>query len=260
VLKNIFMDVKSPEQGCNELLKAWSNDSIKIVVIEPNLVLNDVKAYYESLFPLLGSPAKLAEDASIIDRNSQRNGAVWMEIRFDPKIKDAYRHSSEAQPLHTDGSYIPDFPNSSLLCCVANAGEGGETVFIDAAAVVSILEKEDKELFDFLSSTIVPHSRSGDTKNQYVIYNDNNIWRVNWNYFCVENNLDVETLRFVERFHLFLKNNQSINSQLLSVKLQPGQAVLWKDNEVFHGRNSFSAVKESERFIWKCAFDVGNFN
>jgi alpha-ketoglutarate-dependent taurine dioxygenase len=253
------MDVKNPKQGCKELLKAWSNDSIKVVVVEPNAVLKDVKAFYESLFSALGSPAELAEDATINDRNSQRTGGVWMEIRYDPNIKDAYRHSSEAQPLHTDGSYIPDFPNSSLLCCVANAGEGGETVFIDAADVVSALENEDKELFTYLSSTIIPHSRSGDTRNQHVIYNDNGIWRVNWNYFCVAKNIDDDSRRFVERLHLFLKNSKRINNKLLSVKLQPGQAVLWKDNEVLHGRNSFTAAKDSERFIWKCAFDVGNF-
>jgi hypothetical protein len=36
--------------------------------------------------------------------------------------------------------------------------------------------------------------------------------------------------------------------------------VLWKDDELLHGRNGFKATQTSERFIWKCAFDVGVYS
>ena len=36
-------------------------------------------------------------------------------------------------------------------------------------------------------------------------------------------------------------------------------AVTWKDREVLHGRNAFVASAASERFLWKCAVDVGVF-
>ena len=54
--------------------------------------------------------------------------------------------------------------------------------------------------------------------------------------------------------------NYLIKEKTIAVKLLPGDAVTWKDNFVLHGRNSFVANNESERFIWKCSIDIGEFN
>jgi len=43
------------------------------------------------------------------------------------------------------------------------------------------------------------------------------------------------------------------------IKLAPGDAVVWKDERLLHGRNAFQADKMGERFLWKCAVDVGVF-
>ena len=51
-----------------------------------------------------------------------------------------------------------------------------------------------------------------------------------------------------------------VNERIKAVLLTPGDAVTWKDREVLHGRNAFVANRESERFIWKCAIDIGNFD
>src|SRR3546814_11115164 len=81
-------------------------------------------------------PVAGVEDEILGSRDQQRTGEIWMEVRYDPQHPDAYRHSANAQPLHTDGSYIPSFPNATLMACVANAGAGGETTFIDADDLV----------------------------------------------------------------------------------------------------------------------------
>ena len=260
MFKTISIDPNSPNQGCKDFLSAWENNETKVVVLDPISDVSNVKDFYESLFPQLGTVAPFAEDATIGDRESQRTGEAWMEIRYDPKIQNAYRHSSEAQPLHTDGSYIPDFPNSSLLCCVANAGQGGETTFINGIDVVNALQAEEPELLSYLTTNVVPHARSGDSRFDKIINKVGDIWKVNWNYYCVDGNVEPDAKEASEKFHEFLKTSPTILSKTIAVKLKPSQAILWKDNEVLHGRNSFSANMESERFIWKCAFDVGNFS
>jgi len=259
MFKKVNIPIEHPKDGCDNILKVWSDDKIKVVVASPDKTIKDVKIFYESIFPFLGRPAHLAEDAMIKDRSNQRTGEIWMEIRFDPKIKNAYRHSKNAQPLHTDGSYIPDFPNSSLLCCVTNSVSGGETVFIDADLIVSILKKEDLKTFEYLASNEIIHSRSGDFCKEKVLRKNNGKWLINWNYYCIDNNETKETKKIVQKFFDFLKNNHVINENLLNIKLNPGEAVMWKDNEVLHGRNSFKASSVGDRFIWKCAFDIGNF-
>ena len=82
--------------------------------------------FYDNLLPYLGK-AFLAEDASINDKTI-KGRELWSEIRFDPSFKDAYRHSANAQPLHTDGSYS-SFPNASLMCCIKNEVEGGDSIY-----------------------------------------------------------------------------------------------------------------------------------
>src|SRR5262245_21944335 len=63
-------------------------------------------------------------------RTGRSTGEKWNEIRYDPAIQNAYRYSSNAQPLHTDCSYTP-FANDGIMFffCISQARTGGETVF-----------------------------------------------------------------------------------------------------------------------------------
>jgi alpha-ketoglutarate-dependent taurine dioxygenase len=56
-----------------------------------------------------------------------------------------------------------------------------------------------------------------------------------------------------------LQTDPGIKAKTQSVKLMPGDAVTWKDRELLHGRNAFVANQTSERFLWKCAIDIGQF-
>jgi alpha-ketoglutarate-dependent taurine dioxygenase len=62
-----------------------------------------------------------------------------------------------------------------------------------------------------------------------------------------------------DRFFDYLATSPLVRSHIQAVKLAPGDAVTWKDRRVLHGRNGFLATQESERFLWKCAIDVGQF-
>ena len=78
-------------------------------------------------FSEIGTFLHIAEDAREKDRSKGRTGEVWCEVRNDSSIKNAYRHATIAQPLHTDGSYIPSY-SSSIMACVSSAAVGGEPI------------------------------------------------------------------------------------------------------------------------------------
>jgi alpha-ketoglutarate-dependent taurine dioxygenase len=241
-----------------QLLKTWEQHKVmhlQMLDLTPEYTLE----YYNQLLPQLGTPYSLAEDVTVGDRTQQRTGEVWVEVRYDANYPNAYRHSANAQPLHTDGSYVANFPNASLMCCVANAAVGGETVFLDTDCLVSILQAEYPQLLSDLQTVTVPHTRSGDRRNLPVLRRDLGRWLVNWNYYCVDLQADGRVLELRETFQSFLLNSPQIRESLVPVKLQPGDAVLWKDDECLHGRNAFEAHTTSERFLWKCAIDVGVF-
>lgn len=256
----VNIDIHNPSKGCKKILDLWINPEVKVIVTHINSKLNNVKSFYESLFPLLGRPAFLAEDGTDPSkRDDQRTGEIWMPIMYDPDVKDAYRHSKNPQPLHTDGSYIEGFPNSSFLCCVRNAAEGGETVFIHADDIMELLKSKKPELFEFFTNNIVPHARSGDRRMEKFLNLDTNPRLLNWNYYCIDTDFKEMNSKKIEELQTFLTSDNDVIANLVPVKLNHGEAVLWKDREVLHGRNGFSAVNKGDRFIWKCAFDVGNF-
>ena len=253
------INAENPEPAFSELLNAWQDDDNRVFVLRGDSEPDNVRNFYTEWFPSIGTPVALAEDATVGDRNNQRTGEIWMEVRYDPTIPDAYRHSANAQPLHTDGSYIPDFPSATLMACVANAGNGGETTFISSENVVSSLSAEQPELLEYLSTHEIQHARSGDRRLEKIIDCSGNIPLVNWNYYCLANTNSEEDKRATEAFFKFLHTSPEIERRTVPVKLSPGDAVTWKDREVLHGRRSFQASRESERFIWKCAIDVGRF-
>jgi alpha-ketoglutarate-dependent taurine dioxygenase len=249
-----------PAESCKALVEAWRDPGLKVFVLRASESPIPVRDVYESMFRWLGSPRAFAEDVRAGDRDHQRTGEIWMEVRYDPNFPDAYRHSANAQPLHTDGSYIPGYSNSTLLACVANAGEGGETTFLDLPDLVAIMEREEPDLLKRLRTVTVPHARSGDRRESRILEGEGADSRVYWNYYCVDRDAGAKARSLAEDFHSYLASSPGVADCTLPIKLGPGDGVLWKDDELLHGRNSFNATRTSERFIWKCAFDVGVFS
>jgi alpha-ketoglutarate-dependent taurine dioxygenase len=257
VLRNVALDPDDLDRTAAATLAAWRE--ALIVTLTPTRPLADVRATYNALLPKIGTPHYLAEDVRKGDRDQQRTGELWFEVRYDPSLGETYRHSLNAQPLHTDGSYIPTFPNATLMCCVANAAEGGETIFITAEDVTAALRAERPELLAALESTPMKHTRSGDTRTETVFRRAGDELRINWNYFCVAKDNPPATLELREQLFAFLRDSPRVRAALHEVKLRPGDAVVWKDERLIHGRHAFVAREASERFLWKCAVDVGVF-
>jgi alpha-ketoglutarate-dependent taurine dioxygenase len=257
ILWQCEFDPDHPEPAFSALMEAWKSPKNRVFSLRAAGPVTDPKGFFSDHFSEIGTPVALAEDVAAGDRSNQRTGEIWMEVRYDPKHPDAYRHSSNPQPLHTDGSYIPDFPNATLMTCVANSGEGGETTFIASEDVVAALQNENPDLLARLSRDRIRHARSGDQRNERIIDANADPILVNWNYYCLARDLPAAERESGDEFFQFLQTSPMILAKTIAVKLGPGDAVTWKDREVLHGRNGFVAEKESERFIWKCAIDVG---
>jgi alpha-ketoglutarate-dependent taurine dioxygenase len=254
----VTLDPARLDESALALRRAWRESLV--VVARPAAPLADVRQTYDALLPKIGTPHHLAEDVRAGDRSVQRTGELWMEVRYDPAFPDAYRHSLNAQPLHTDGSYIPAFPNATLMCCVANAAEGGETVFLTAEALVEALRRERPALLEVLETVTMPHARSGDRRELPVIRRDQaGTLRLNWNYYCVAGDADPRAAELREQLFAYLQISEAVRAAVVPVKLAPGDAVVWWDDRLLHGRNAFAASSAGERFLWKCAVDVDVF-
>ena len=73
-----------------------------------------------------------------------------------------------------------------------------------------------------------------------------NICDINFLYSC-----------FVKKFFNFLNTSKKIQNNIQKIKLDVGEAIFWKDSEILHGRNGFAPKKDSDRFLWKAAINIG---
>ena len=55
-----------------------------------------------------------------------------------------------------------------------------------------------------------------------------------------------------QQFFDYLRDSVAVRSALMPIGLMPGDAVVWKDDRMLHGRNAFVADRPGERFLWKC--------
>lgn len=211
----------------------------------------DQRDFYDTVTETAGNCYYLAEDA----RTNSRNGQKWFEIRFDPSIPNAYRHSREGQPLHTDGSYIKESPVVTFMYCVNCAPKGGETIFIDGDDLVDLLETHDPDLLSELESTDVRFAKVGDERTERIISRTDEGTVLNWNYYCVAPGQGEKIDNLKERFFKFQKEIVQPSDRIIPVDLKPGEAVAFQDRRVLHGRNSFEAFEINDRFLWKAFLD-----
>lgn len=239
-------DIPTPEFGAALLDKLLQHKVLVVRNVDPTV---EQRPFWDELSELAGEVIPIAERPS-----GEKTGDKWMEIRYDPAIKNAYRHANIAQPMHTDGSYLSNAPDIMFFYCVRQASAGGETTFLDSTELVDVLRQKDAGLLNALRETPVRFSKAGDEKRRPIIAEDRHGLLLTWNYHCVDPNESAEVKDLAERFHAFLNAEVVDAKRALPILLQPGEAVFFHDERLIHGRNSFDAKERNDRFFWKTGF------
>ena len=188
-----------------------------------------------------------------VDENPTSGEALdtlWSNVEFDPQLQDRFRHSSSAQPLHTDGSYVPTSPSLVVMFCERPAPAGGATVFLDGMNLVRLMSEERAPLFSALCAEPMVFSKGGREVTSPVISHDACGPLLRWNYYALGKDLDGRRRALAEDFQSYLRDvtQRSIPRAL---RLERGDAVLFHDDRVLHGRESFVARAAGERRLWK---------
>jgi alpha-ketoglutarate-dependent taurine dioxygenase len=225
--------------------------STKVIKLVPEWHISDLRSFYDDVTEQIGKCVLIGEDFT---KGNVQTGEKWLEIRYDHDIPDlaAYRHSKNAQPLHTDESYITDPADIMFFYCVNKAEHGGATTFIDGPALVSHLKNYDPVLFEDLTKNAVCYSKADQFRKKPIIsFDEKGIPMFNYNYYCVSREETDFNKQLNSRFHEYLQDQVAHSYMITEVPLSPGESVAWWDEYVLHGRNSFSAEKTNDRFIWK---------
>ncbi|HVF71279.1 MAG TPA: TauD/TfdA family dioxygenase [Chthoniobacterales bacterium] len=239
------------KNGLAATVRGVLEDSV-VVHVKNAAVFPDPLASWERLIGEIGDFAAVGEEAS---GQKAEQKSIWMDVRFDPRHNQSFRHFNSAQPLHTDGAYEEEYPGTAFFFCAKQAPTGGATLFLDVADLIDILQKEEPALYRDLTTIPVRFSKLGGAgKTCCVLDEDDQGPRVNWNYYRVAGDQGPEVARLREEFHAFLQNRFVDRNDLLALRLETGDAVFFKDTRVLHGRHAYEAHAAGDRLIWKCYF------
>ena len=199
MIKEYNISSTNINESLESLKNDWKDKNNKLFKFSSDKSgVDEVRDFYYSFFSKIGQFLNLAEDAREKDRSKGRTGETWCEVRNDSTIKNAYRHATIAQPLHTDGSYIPNY-STSIMACVSNVEVGGETIFVDLEKILNDLKNFNLQLYNFATSEEVKHERSGDERKNKIFYYEKNILKSNFNYYCVSNTNSSEVIEFSKK-------------------------------------------------------------
>lgn len=220
----------------------------KIVVLRNVEVSVDELDFYSRLSNFLGSVFDVDEDIY----TGELTGNRWIDIRYDPEIQDRYRTAKVHQPLHTDDSYIPHDNSVTFFFSKSRAPKGGATVFLDSEELIELLKLDNEyELLDALYHVPVCFSKAGSKRTRPILTRDELGLSLNYNYYCLDENNGEEAVQTVNRLHNFLEKRVRDAGILLPVMLEKGDAVLFHDQRLLHGRNSYFARKAGDRYLKK---------
>jgi len=247
--KNLKLRTNNPMEASLVIKEALKNT--KVIKITPEWYLNNIDEFYDKLTDLIGNTLLIGEN---FRKGGEMTGEKWLEIRYDHDIPDlaAYRHSKNAQPLHTDESYVPKPADIMFFYCINKASQGGATIFIDGQVLVDYLKNYDLELFNKLTKSEVRYTKASQSRKAKIIdVKANGTIQFNYNYYCIDKGESEKNKKLNQQFFDVLQSQVSNSYMMKKVVLKPGEAVAWWDAFVLHGRNAYKAEKTNDRFIWK---------
>jgi alpha-ketoglutarate-dependent taurine dioxygenase len=240
-------------EALRTLVRAEMTDT-RVLRLRKTNPTGDPLAFWRSVGEAVGASSDVVED-STTGKLRVVPGA-WEDVRFEPDRPDTYRHHKVGQPLHSDGAYVPlaYAQEIALFYLERQAESGGESLFTDAATVAEHARTHRPQLYEALTTQPVHFGKAGlPGRTTTILSSRDGRLKINWNYFRVLPGQGEAVDRLREDFRLFLE--QMIEDGVVeSFRLEKGDAVFFRDEEVLHGRRDFAAEHSGDRLLWKTYF------
>jgi hypothetical protein len=242
----------------NEIIQTFSND-YEFIIIKNNSILigeNEIMNYYNKLNNLLGE-VKLVDKNKYNDTNQDD---YWVDVEYNLKSKNVNTSETNLQPwksneqlmLHTDNTLTDksNFANVTELVCIQPCDYSGETVIISNNKIIELIKyldvKNDTQLYDNLIKTKIYHKSI--EKNICIKNKDKFTFNFNMTQILKSELNTCDNLLVANNFSKLLEN--IMKSSLVNlIKLEKGDALLFNDNLVMHGRKYVFG----ERLYKKCS-------
>ena len=206
---------------------------------------------YDNLNSIIGKkiPIDLVKDTYELTDN------YWADVKYtyDSDEKQFWR-SSNHQNLHTDNTFCDKehYANLSELVCLKPVEYSGNTVIIPNNKLVDIIKFVDKHVGSNLYNEILDldiyyNSRNNLYSKRKILTYDkiNNQYIFCFNYFPANRGKNLEDeMNIVNKLNNFLEEKLMLSSDIMyEIKLNRGDALIFNDELVMHGRKSFIGTR-----------------
>ena len=283
-LLDINISIKEYSQNKNYLKVIFSDDEVGSFLIQDLLnetnqydLIPEQKPWYESLslpyhnYESFKNSSELtinmlndfhALGFVIITHLSKKEGAVIdfaeslgpvratnfgkiFDVISKPNPNDL-AYTSLGLSSHSDNPYRKPIPGIQLLHCIINEAEGGNSTLIDGLAVANYMNKNEKILFDILTSTEI-----------LFRFTDKDVILENWgNLIELDNKNNFKQIRFSgrldyvpalapEQLTIFYKARKKLyeicasKEFVINFRLDSGMLMMFDNHRLLHGRTKY---------------------
>lgn len=210
--------------------------------------------------------------ASLIGRVRETDFGRLFDIVVEPDVWELSQSGLALDP-HTDDPYRYTPSGCSFLHCIEGANNGGDSLLVDGFAIAEDLRDEDPDAFDLLSEISVPFVRHRtETVDQgedvhllayapiISLDRDHQVCGIRFHERSMAP-LDIEPSLMGRYYEAFITFTKMVNdpSRAVQLRLQPGQAIVYDNQRVLHGRSAFS-LEGGRRHLRLATIDRDQFH
>lgn len=172
-------------------------------------------------------------------------------------------YTADALALHTDlpNQELP--PGFQFLHCLANAAQGGDSVFADGFAIAEDLRGRDPDAFGLLARTAIPfrfHDRETDIRWRRRVIStdaDGRIGEICWNAHIADvfDLPTAELATYYRAYRAFMAMTRERRYRV-ALRLASGEMAVFDNRRVLHGRSGFDPAT-GRRHLRGCYVDRG---
>ena len=180
----------------------------------------------------------------------ETNYGVFYDV-IAKKNPDNLADTNLGLPCHTDNPYREPTPTIQVLHCLKADVEGGETLLVDGFQVAQDLREQYPNYFELLSSQAVSfqyHNKDHLLRNTAPILELNEqgeLRKIKFNSRSVQpfQLPEDRVLPYYEAYQ-YLENQLHDPKYQHRFKLEPGEAIIYDNERILHGRSAFRLKSE----------------
>jgi len=233
-------------------IKLFFNKLGSYVVIRnyDNLTDNEIIKLYENLNKILGEmiPIDLNENTYVPTMK------YWSNVKYEyGSDEKQFWRSSNHQNLHTDNTFASKehYANLTELVCLKAVEYSGNTTIISNEKLIDLIkfvdENNNTKIFENIYNKKINFSldNTRQINKPILIYNsEKNRYIFNFNYYpAIRANNNQTDFELINLLHLFLEEKIMHSNLMDEVKLNRGDAIIFNDELVLHGRRSFIGTR-----------------